>query len=362
MDSTQARQLNTLNVLQTLRKEVQVSRVAIARTLGLSRPTVTFIINQLLEQGIVQESHLAKSTGGRPPVVLRLTDNTRYVLGIDMGSSHITVLRCDLNGNQEQLLDIDYPVSEDPKGTLSIISRIINEQYQMLSKTLLCLCFAVPSPVDQDLHLDPRVLPHWKGFSIIDEFSSLKIPILIENDANAGAFAERWWSKRTHDFIYVKLGTGIGAGIICDGNMLHGKQGLVGEIGHLPIPGATCRCRCGQIGCLEAVIGRHALQKNTNRTPIEDAEFIAEQISFAILPLIYALNPQQIILWGDIEVSVPHQLQKRISAKTLWPSLTNMTVEVSPLGKNAIALGACSIALNHLFQQPGLIANQPIHN
>lgn len=361
MDSTQTRQLNTLHVLQTLHKEELISRIEISRKLGLSRPTVTFIVNDLIEQGIVQESHLAKSTGGRPPVVLRISDHCRYVIGIDMGSSHITMLICDLNGNQSPLIDIEHNVDKDPVGTLSIIKEIVDEQHHLLGESLLGLCFAVSSPIDQEGYLDPRILPDWKDISIADFFSGKGIPVLIENDANAGAFAERWWNQETDDFIYLKLGTGIGAGIISDGKMLHGNQGLVGEIGHIPLPNATQMCRCGQQGCLEAIIGRHAIQKRTF-APHEKSEFISEHLSFVLVPLIYALNPQKLIVWGDVDQFITKKLQAKIINKTLWPSMTSIQVDISPLGKNAIALGACSIMLHHLFQQPGLIATQTIQH
>ncbi len=361
MDATQARQLNILHVLQTLHKEEQISRIEISRKLGLSRPTVTFIVNDLIEQGIVQESHLAKSTGGRPPVVLRITDHCRYVIGIDMGSSHVTMLICDLNGNQETLIDIEHNVDKDPAGTLSIISKVVDQQHTLLGHSLLGLCFAVSSPVDQEGYLDPRILPEWRGISIADFFAGKGIPVLIENDANAGAFAELWWNEEVNDFIYLKLGTGIGAGIISDGKMLHGNKGLVGEIGHIPLPNATQICRCGQKGCLEAIIGRHAIQKSS--IPLhEQAEFISQNLSFVLVPLIYALNPQKIIVWGDVDQFITKKLHAKIINKTLWPSMTSIQVDISPLGKNAIALGACSIMLHHLFQQPGLIATQTLQH
>ena len=136
--------------------------------------------------------------------------------------------------------------------------------------------------------------------------------------------------------------------------ILHGKDGLVGEIGHIPIPNATTICRCGQIGCLESIIGSKNLAKST-MSPEEKASFIAAHLSIVVVPLIYSLNPQAVILWGDIDTDVLDQLSTRIAAKTLWPSLRDITVELSPLGSNAIAIGACSIALHHLFNQPGLM-------
>ena len=361
MDSTQARQLNNLHVLQTLHQAEQISRIQIARKLGLSRPTVTFIVNDLIEQGIVQESHLAKSTGGRPPVVLRITDHCRYVIGVDMGSSHITMLLCDLNGNQEALIDIEHNVDKDPTGTLSIIGKIVDQQYERLGDTLLGLCFAVSSPVDPEGYLDPRILPEWDGISIAAFFADKHLSVRIENDANAGAFAERWWNQEVDDFIYLKLGTGIGAGIFSDGKMLHGNQGLVGEIGHVPLPNATQVCRCGQQGCLEAIIGRHAV-KQKKLAPHKLSETISQNLSFVLVPLIYALNPQKIIIWGDVDQFITKKLQAKIINKTLWPSMTSIQVDISPLGKNAIALGACSIMLHHLFQQPGLIATQTLQH
>ena len=361
MDSTQARQLNTLHVLQTLRREEHISRIDIARSLGLSRPTITFIINDLLHQGIVEESHLAKSTGGRPAIVLRIKDNCRYVMGVDMGSSHITILLCDLNGNQTLLLDVEHEVAQDPHGTLSIVKHVLEKQHDVLQDTLLGLCFAVSSPVDQEGLLDARILPKWKGISIQDFFADKYIPIVIENDANAGAFAELWWNQEVEDFIYVKLGTGIGAGIISKGSMLQGSQGLAGEIGHIPLSNMEQLCRCGQKGCLEAIIGRNAMQSQNFDTH-GHSEFVSEHLSAVLIPLVYAINPQKIIIWGDVDQFITKKLQAKIIHKTLWPSMSSIQVHISTLGKNAIALGACSIALHHLFLQPGLIATHTIQH
>ena len=186
-------------------------------------------------------------------------------------------------------------------------------------------------------------------------FAYLKLPILVANDANAGAFAERWWNQYHKDFLYLKIGTGIGAGIISDGKMLYGHQGMVGEIGHLPIPSSTDLCRCGQRGCLEATIGRKAL-KHKNLPQKERVEFIVKNLSFALSPLIYALNPRKIIIWGDVTPQITQALEGKLTAQTQWPSIKEITVEISTLGKNAIALGACSIIMHHIFQHPGLIA------
>jgi hypothetical protein len=112
---------------------------------------------------------------------------------------------------------------------------------------------------------------------------------------------------------------------------------------------------------LEAIIGRHAIQ--SKGLPLDArSEFVSQNLSTVLIPLVYALNPKKIIIWGDVDQLVTEKLQAKINDQTLWSSRVSIQVHMSTLEKNAIALGACSIALHHLFQQPGLIATHTIPN
>jgi predicted NBD/HSP70 family sugar kinase len=327
---------------------------------------------QLCTLGVIRESHLAASSGGRPPRVLKVDPDCCSVIGVDLGSSHIAVLSMNLFGDIEQVLELEMDCCNHPQETLLKIAEMIDGLRS--NKPLLGVGVAVPSPV-VDGHLSEQILPAWKGVHIQSVLEAIVgVRVSVGNDANLGALAERWWGacKGVDDFVFIKMATGVGAGLVQNGTVLLGDIGYAGELGHVPISNEGL-CRCGMKGCLESHIGLPWLVK---QAPTIDQPFVswlsgssdeavalvnqtAQSLGIALSILINLLNPQRIVLWGPVPQQVPQfldVLRKAISSRNLWSPIQPSSIQVSGLGQQGVAQGAATLLLEEAFSNPLLFA------
>lgn len=385
------REHNTALVVRALWQNADgLSRADLARHLGLSRSTISAIVQGLLATGIILESHRARSTGGRRPIVLKFNDEHLHVLGLDLGSSHLTIARTDLRGRVLARSSVQHDVQNDPEGTLQLIDSMLRELVPATNSPLLGLGIAVPCPVDADSRhqLSPRILPAWRGVQLgswlHDEFG---LPVYMDNDANMGALAEAWWGAgRGFDhFAYIKVGTGVGAGYIIDTEPYRGASGIAGEIGHTTVHAQGRRCRCGLRGCLEAEIGspalvskaREAIQLGAPTSLAEipsldlagiiqqalDGDAIAGEIieeagqhlGVAVANLLNLLNPGRVVLGGRLTVAgdlLLDPLRATVRERALSTSIDRAEIVLSALGEDHIAIGASTLVVQQALQDP----------
>ena len=376
-DTRLLRQQNLSRVLKTIRNTDGISRADLSRHFGLSRSSVSSLTEQLFELGVVKEAHLAASSGGRPPRVLQLKPDSCMVIGVDLGSSHIAVLSMNLGGEIQSMSEIQMDCQNQPQIALQKIVEMVNAQ--RTEEPLLGVGIAVPSPVI-DGRLSEQILPAWQGVhlqSILE--GMLGVRVFVGNDANLGALAERWWGncQGVDDFVFVKMATGVGAGLVQNGNIMLGDIGYAGELGHVPISNEGL-CRCGMTGCLEAHIGLPHLTElmlqhdpNSGHVLLEWLTLgtskyahtmiaeTAESLSVALSILVNLLNPHKIVLWGPIPQHVPtflESLRKSMSSRNLWSPIQSECIEVSALGEQGVARGAATLLLEEAFSNPLLFA------
>ena len=388
------RTFNTVRVQRMIWASNGISRAQLARDCGLSRSTVTLVVNELSELGLVQESHLAASSGGRPPIVLKWVEDSHQLIGIDIGSSHVTALIANMSGTVVRSEHIELNVNDNPQKTISYINAIISDFIAGANVAVLGIGIALPCPVPTNGSgtLNNNIMPKWSGIrlqSLLEKEHG--IPVFIDNDANLGALAELWWGKckMVSDFAFVKLDTGVGAGIFTNGQLLRGKDGLSGEIGHIAISRTGPKCRCGQLGCLEAWIGKESLERSalylqrpntidvqTQRPSINDlmTAYINDdahakttlnhaigQLAQALAPFIMTLNPEKIVLWGpltQLNTALTTSLKNTLQDLCSWQNLSQTEITISQLGDEAMALGAFTMALDNALQQPKLSLEQ----
>ena len=380
-DTRLLRQRNLSRVLKTIRATEGISRADLSRHFGMSRSSVSSLADQLFELGVVQEAHLAASSGGRPPRVLQLKPNGCMVIGVDLGSSHITVLSMNLGGDIESMSEVQLDCQNQPQLALQTIVEMVNA---LRTKTpLLGVGIAVPCPV-VDGNLSEQILPKWKEIHLQSTLEGvLGVRVFVGNDANLGALAERWWGscKGVDDFVFVKMATGVGAGLFHNGNIMLGDIGYAGELGHVPIS-TEGLCRCGMKGCLEAHIGLPHLNERIQEY-IEGTEYTlltwlveesssttqdilrdaAQSLSIALSILVNLLNPHKIVLWGPIPQYVPQfieLLRTSMSSRDPWSPIQSECIEVSSLGEQAVAIGAATLLLEEAFSNPLLFAEMQI--
>ncbi|MFT5687097.1 MAG: putative NBD/HSP70 family sugar kinase [Myxococcota bacterium] len=369
--------------------EEGVSRAGLSRQCELSRSTVSGIISQLLDAGLIHESHQARSTGGRPPIVLRFVDQHSWIVGVELGASHVSAVLCDLRGRLRLELHTDHDVQGDPDGSVRLMEKLIARCLAhpvVRGKRVIGIGVGVPCPIDpaHPDQLSTRILPRWGDIRLGAMLHSrFGLPTFIDNDANFGALAERWWGAgRGHDnFAYIKVATGVGAGLIIDSQIFRGSGGIAGEIGHTTIDTRGPRCRCGLSGCLEAMIGTasllrryHSLSPGSHSrvTGLDDiidladaGDPVAEQIigetggylGIAVANLLNIFNPACVVLGGSLTRvgdRLLRPLRETIQERALWHSIAGAEVCLTTLGDEAIAVGAATQVLAFALNDPTL--------
>lgn len=382
-------------VLDFIWHQRSISRAAIARDLGLSRSTVSDIVSRLLETGLVGEGAEAPSRGGRPATLIEFNDHAHVILGIEMGASHVSVALTDLRGDVLSWHDELHPVREDPDGTRALILTMCQAalgEVPSAAERLVGLGIAVPSPVDPERPdtLPEAVMPAWRGRTGFEELAATLggVPLFVDNDANLGALAERWWgsARGTEDFAYIKLATGVGCGHMIGGEIYRGSSSVAGEIGHVTVDSAGAPCVCGNRGCLTTVAGTPALLARARElaadTPgssladgpitlaaleaaaiagdaaaVQVVEEAAHHLGIAVAGLINLMNPGAVILGGSItqvgdRLLIP--LRDTVMRRTLISSMAASEIRVTSLGQQAFAVGAATLVLDAALSDPTL--------
>jgi len=322
------RERNRARVMHVIRERARLSQADIARATGLSRTTVHSLIAELKAEGVVVELDVATDahSPGRPGVHLVLRDAARVAVGVDFGHSHVAVAVSDLARNILTERHADLDVNRQATEALDRSARMAEDALDeagVAPSAVVGVGIGIPGPVDRERGTagSSTILPGWVGLRIADAMEQrLRLPVAIENDANLGALAEMTWGagRGCSNFAYIKAATGIGAGIVIDGRLLHGASGTAGEIGHTTLDESGALCYCGNRGCLETVASGPAIirlvadathEAPTLATVIDRAldgdvrcrRAIADagrEMGVAVAGLCNLINPERIIVGG----------------------------------------------------------------
>lgn len=379
-------------VMQLIWRERRISRAEIARRTEMSRSTISDVVSELLATGLVSEVGAGESKGGRRPIVLAFEDDGAVILGVDLGAAHVAVALTNLRGAVLAWEHRKHPVRDDPPGSLALASALADRcltSWGGRRRLLLGVGMAVPSPVEpaRPEFLNDVVVPAWKGVDVGRALRErFRVPLLVDNDANLAALAERWWGagRDVEDFAYIKLATGIGSGFFIGGQLYRGANGLAGEIGHLSIDPGGEPCVCGLRGCLATLVGSKALvgraralvrahpesmlaRRQFGITALEDAALAgdplalqvvreaAEHLGIAVAGLINLLNPSAVILGGGLARLgdlLLEPLRATVRGRTLVSSVDASRIVASALGGQAVAVGAATLLLHRALSDP----------
>ncbi len=253
-------------IFQILRDGTPRTRSELAALTGLARSTVAARVDALLRANLVAPVADAASTGGRPSRQFAFDGTRHAVLGVDIGATHVHLALTDLHGTA--LIDIleDIAVAEGPD---TILGWVIEQGNRLLAPysdrvALRAVGVGLPGPVEHATGqpVDPPIMPGWARFDVPGVLrAAFGVPIFVDNDVNVMALGEHhdFWSS-VEDLLFVKVASGIGAGVIVGGRVHRGAQGIAGDIGHIWVPEADgVECRCGSLGCLEAIAAGPAI-------------------------------------------------------------------------------------------------------
>jgi len=370
---------NTQRVIDALTLLGVASRAEVARHTGLSRSTVSSIVAVLERQGLVVghegNGRPAPTGSGRPPALIALDPSAGLAVGIDFGKRHLAVVVADLShailAEAQEELEDGYPASDGLARAAALVERLLDETGAPRER-VVGVGMGLPGPVRRTGVVGSEaILPGWAGERAADTMAErLRLPVRIENDANLGALAEHFWGagRGCSSLAYLKVATGIGAGLVIDGRLFRGTGGTAGEIGHTPVDETGDVCRCGNRGCLETVAGAPAIVGLLDRslgTRLEVADVVeraqdgdpacrrvladaGRHIGVAVANLCNLVNPERIVVGGSIGVAgelLLDPMRNSVALRAIPSAAADVEIVPAELGDRAELLGAVALVL-----------------
>lgn len=383
-------------VLRVLRRQGHISRSEISTITGWSKAKTSQEIRSLVQKGYLEEIGEGPSQGGRKPHMLQFNNRLGYVAGVDVGATSLDVALADISGQILQRKTESADVRQRPEIVLGRCVELIQElvaDQGIRVEQILGIGVGVPGPVDfaHGKLVAPPLMPDWENFHIRDLFKETfsSAFVVVDNDVNIMALGE----QRAGDgvgvdhFLFVKIGTGIGAGIVSNGKIHRGRDGCAGDIGHICVDKQGPICRCGNSGCLEAMAAGPAivekatqaaragnspllsqlLENNGGFLRTEDVNLACREADQAALEIIRSsgkmigdvlaslvnfFNPSHIFIGGGITNFGNHLLvaiRQAVLRRSLPLATTHLSISFSRIGSIAGITGAVALASDYLF-------------
>ena len=388
------KQLNVSAVLKVIRDNGSLSRADVAKITGLTPASVTNITKMLIEDEYLVECKVGQSSGGRPPIMLELNPNARYVIGISIGVWMIDVVITNLSA--EIILKKSIEINEERYD----YDFVFKELVKLINEVIEC------SKIEKEKILGAGVALHgivnartgmsiyspyygWKEINIKEALENeLNLGVYVDNDVRAMALGESWFgiTKDISNFVTLNISNGIGAGIIINNKPYYGVDFSAGEIGHIVVEGDGDKCNCGNYGCLETVASNNNITKKAiklikqgtnsvlkelkadiNQLTIEDISEAAKledelaisiikeaarYIGIAITNLINILNPTSIVVVGEIFENTFYAIEtlnEIVKNRGMKLSSENVRIIKSMLGRDAAVVGATTLVIQEIF-------------
>lgn len=390
------------SLLDSIRRYGELSKADLVSFTDYSRTKITSCINSLLDKNIIVANTVTEYTGGRHSKKFRLNGDYGLVAGVDIGATSIDLGIADFSG---KLLARYFEPSSVKDGPIVVLGRVCSlaekmlKEHRLNSDKLSGIGIGVPGPVDYPVGtlVSPPIMPGWDRFPIIQTIQQWfpSSNVVVDNDVNVMALGEIYQGagKGVDNLIFIKIGTGIGAGIVCEGRIYRGSSGCAGDIGHIGVDKNGPMCYCGNRGCLEAVAAGPAIverslqaaqagkspillsyyEKKGNVLTTEDVgnasregdtlaiEVIRQSgqyIGDVLAGLVNFYNPGMIVIGGGVS-NLGNLLLSSIRETVLHRSLPlatrDLLIVFSEIGPDAGVTGAFNLAIDDMLS---LAANQ----
>jgi len=368
---------NTQLVLKTIYDQPSVSRADIARLTRLTRPTVSAIVAELLQEKLVQETGLGPSAGGKPPMLLDIDADAHRLLCVDLGSQEFRGALVNLQG--EITRRAAFPTGERRgEAAVQLVYDLLDELVAAGPAPILGIAIGAPGLINPEEGLIHRAVNlGWEELHLGEQLEErYQLPVYVINDSHLAALGEyTYGEERAGDnLIVIRIGQGIGAGIVLGGQLYHGDGFTAGEIGHVVVNEEGAQCRCGNVGCLETVAGTRALLSAARDAGVASdwAGFVAavtagnemagaivnaagRYLGVLIANLVAGFSIHHVILSGRVDQLGGAFLQAAYDEamrRALPAMVSRTTLEYSRLGRDIVILGASALILQ---QELGII-------
>ncbi|HLY24904.1 MAG TPA: ROK family transcriptional regulator [Aggregatilineales bacterium] len=379
--ATHLKQHNETLILREIYAHKSISRVKLAQLTGLSRPSVTELTQGLIKKGLINEVGPERVTDkvGKRPTLLAFNPDASQIIAIVIGDTQITgsLLNLRVKVIEEKSLPMDGAIGEV---LVSKIFTLVDALARRATQPLLGISVGTPGIVDSIagiIHLATNL--GWRDLPLADRLSDhFRVNVYVGNDSNLAVVGEHRFglARDIRDLIVVKIGTGMGAGILTDGNVVHGSTHGAGELGHIPFPPLNDVCICGQRGCLETLVSWWGLRRYAQRIADEHPDSLLHQLAdggevsvgmlhealsqgdpwmidlvkeaakflgLALIVMIHLLNPTKIILTGSMvqlgEIFLK-QVQQTVDAHGIAGIVNPTEIIANALDDKTILLGA----------------------
>ncbi|WP_435771793.1 ROK family protein [Nocardioides sp. SYSU DS0651] len=367
------------DVFDLLRDGQPRTRAQLAEATGLARSTIAARLEALMRLGLVVPFG-GVSTGGRPPSLLAFNPGARVVVGVDLGASHARAAVADLDGRilAERAAALDIALG--PERVLGwvdgVVRDLLADQRRDVGE-LAAIGIGLPGPVEHSTGraINPPIMPGWDRYDVPGHVQrAFDVPVLVDNDVNIMALGEQHSHLRdVRDLVFIKVGTGIGAGVISGGTLQRGAQGTAGDLGHVFVArGAEVTCRCGNQGCLEAIAAVPALAATIRRAGVDvpaDHDVVAlvrggdrvamqavrqagRDLGEVLAALVNLINPSVIVIGGGLAVAGEGLLagiREVVYQRSLPLATEHLHITTSRAGERAGVIGAAALAIGHVL-------------
>lgn len=374
------------------------SRAEIAESFDLSRSAVDKKLDYLFKSKLLTQGDLLESTGGRAPREIRFNQNAGYLLVIEMGATEGLIGLADLGGNIMEVHNLSFEISEGPQKVLGNMAPMIDKLIGKFPKKIWGIGIGLPGPVEyaSGMLISPPIMPGWDRFPVRDYLQDkYKVPVWVDNEVNLMALGESraGAGRDAHSIVYIKIGTGIGGGLVYQGQLLHGESGSAGDIGHLKANSESeIVCRCGKHGCLEALAGGPAIlneaikyaQSNESKylsnvlknNQIIDIELVSQAIlagdskaiqiandagrliGNTIAQILFLFNPSKVIIGGRVSAlgnELLSAVRRTVYEEGSALSTRNLAIEISNIPHEVGLKGGAFLVLEELIKPERLL-------
>ncbi|WP_027624311.1 ROK family transcriptional regulator [Clostridium lundense] len=370
---------NKKRIINLLYKKRELTKQDISKKLNISVPTIINNVNELIKEGILEEAGVGDSTGGRKPVIVKFISSARYSFGVEVKPHYVRIILVNLDSEIQYDKYFKMNCLQNFNKVLDKVEEEIDiaiketkiERYKVLG-----VGFSLPGTVNEEkmlLEIAPNLMV--KNICFQKFQSRINIPVYIENEANAAAYAEINLSigNEMKNLVYISITEGIGVGVIVEDNLYKGKNKRAGEFGHMTIVPNGIECNCGRKGCWEMYVSERALLNYYNNNSTEKISLLKEffnkldnneeiaikvwkryidYLSIGIQNIILALDPHYVVVGGEIseyEDNLLNYLNEKVFIENKFYNEKDNRILLSKLKKDSSIKGAALLPYNKLF-------------